>query len=175
MTTTAVPEAIVWDTKEGRDLLWQAYPMGYLAKPGVVTVRGWWMLGAVSQMKGPQVQRVLHPDFGGAPELDSKHVDPHIRAGDLLPDPRNSNTWQAMLADLYGAPVEPGYGLGFRRQVCKESHGKVLGWQLIYVDAYATNWINYAEHLVQDVEDPYEALVRLLIRKREQQKAETPA
>jgi hypothetical protein len=30
-----------WNSEEGRALLWKAYPDGYLAKRGVLTVGGW--------------------------------------------------------------------------------------------------------------------------------------
>ena len=94
-----------WNSKEGRTLLWAAYPAGFLEVRGVFTVGGWLYTGVD--------QRWLYPDAGGAPS-GRKHAPSHAifeqyrLHGDLLPlpDPNDPATWAALLNDVWAAVTQ---------------------------------------------------------------------
>lgn len=85
-----------WNSKEGRDLLWKAYPDGYLAKRGVMTVGGWTYIGfdgRHSWVREPSEQYINS-------ECDLTKI--YEGRGDLLPlpDPSDTATWACLLEDL---------------------------------------------------------------------------
>jgi hypothetical protein len=83
-----------------RELLWKAWPNGYLAMSGVHTVGGWICLGEDDE--GPKWS---HPDprvRADPPPQWTRCFDGELKAGDLLPnvDPADTATWACLLADL---------------------------------------------------------------------------
>ena len=97
-----------WNSTEGRALLWQAYPDGYLAMHGVLTVGGWTCIATRSTMA---VFRQLNdPSEVWVSDADSASMS-LVRHGDLLPlpDPIDPATWACLLADL---TIAPGYSRG---------------------------------------------------------------
>jgi len=97
-----------WNSEEGRALLWKAYPDGYLARRGVLTVGGW---QCVEGEEGEDEEdgdtsswwRPI-PDNDGLTELGLLRdlPDARVNAGDLLPlpDPTDTATWACLLQDL---------------------------------------------------------------------------
>lgn len=97
-----------WNSEEGRALLRAAYPDGYLAMRGVLTVGGWeYGLGGFKpSQQGPvptrcdvgaqglQLHNVRAPAF--------RHI---VDGGDLLPnpDPTDHATWACLLHDFAAA------------------------------------------------------------------------
>jgi len=101
-------------------LLHKAYPRGFLAMRGVLTVGGWTSLGKADTplVKVPGTMW-WHPDpnrrcgalWEGWPQGSHKEVVAALAAGDLLPlvDPAETATWACLLADLAEAAFgEPG-------------------------------------------------------------------
>ncbi len=104
----------------GKELLWKAWPKGYLAARGVRTVGGWTCMGLVEN----EHKFWMRADFWMAPDMISLYgrcrddgeilgygnasplnVSPWTtarKAGDLLPnvDPADRATWACLLQDL---------------------------------------------------------------------------
>lgn len=101
------------------DLLWQAYPTGFLARRGVCTVGGWQCVETevitVQQPDGSKprlTSRWLHPELGlvysgdlpdefGNGDASDEFIR-WVNDGDLLPnvDPTDEATWAALKRDL---------------------------------------------------------------------------
>jgi len=141
-----------WNSKEGRALLLRAYPAGYLAVRGVLTLGGWTpgSQGFIGSLGG---WRWHNPNNAWSSVVVA------CAHGDLLPlpDPADHATWACLLADLAaaGPPVEdpegrytmtPG-GLTWRA----DGHRR---WNL--ADAWRTV---YSYVIDSDTDDPAEALV----------------
>lgn len=107
-----------WNSKEGRALLWQAYPEGYLAKRGVRTVGGWWCqheidggdadqgAGIFACTSGRFTPARLWPDgVKDVVRLPTGACAAALTSGDLLPlpDPADAATWACLLADFAAA------------------------------------------------------------------------
>jgi len=111
-----------------RDLLWKAWPRGYIAILGAGTVGGWlcrWvgMNGRVSHFfiletievdndgyKHPRFREVKVSPRGGKGPIEPVSGDvAAVKRGDLLPkvDPSDVATWACLLAD-FAAAVWPG-------------------------------------------------------------------
>lgn len=96
-----------WNSEEGRALLWKAYPDGYLAKRGVLTVGGWQCVADGQNRPEPYIL-FLPPKRNSSPEilwLPHQNTGPLVDAiprGDLLPlpDPSDPATWACLLQDL---------------------------------------------------------------------------
>ena len=94
------------------ELLWKAYPDGYLAMRGVTTVGGWICLGKDFYWVAPP-----GADVGNRDEhrhsyrcvLQSSLTFDRAEPGDLLPnvDPTDHATWACLLADLIEAAGLP--------------------------------------------------------------------
>lgn len=96
-----------WNSKEGRALLRKAYPDGYLAKRGVLTVGGWQCVEAIGETYEWGVTsrwKRNEPASDGLVELGllQELPDARVNAGDLLPlpDPTDTATWACLLQDL---------------------------------------------------------------------------
>ena len=99
-----------WNSTEGRTLLWRAYPNGYLAKRGIVSVMGWVCVEA-------RTEHETSCWWAASPELSESIVgakifrllaglpDCRVSAGDLLPrpDPVDAATWACLVEDLAAA------------------------------------------------------------------------
>lgn len=80
-----------------RELLWKAWPDGYLARRGVSTVGGWLYDGFRWRKQSTNVE--------GAYLRQTPPEPGEIRSGDLLPavDPADTATWATLLLDLADA------------------------------------------------------------------------
>lgn len=155
-----------------RNLLWQAFPDGYLAMRGVTTVGGW-TCWRTAEHDGKTVVATFIRNkvfgevncFGGFVTWNNKPADlpdTPVSSGDLLPnvDPADTATWACLLAEL----------------------GRVAGlqeWRTLdfYRDGTKHRWMLWAFRpgssetrafvgLLFDTDDPALALVRALIQSR---------
>jgi len=168
-----------WNSKEGRALLRAAYPAGYLAVRGVLTVGGWQCCYATLYDGGPlwvePTGDKFLPDRWRRPgELAFNGA---VRRGELLPmpDPADVATWAALLADLATTP--PGSDPEGRYTMapvgltwCADGNKRgcealpLACWNLC--DAYGTV---HSYVIDSDTDDPAEALVHARIQQRQKE------
>jgi len=91
-----------WSSEEGRELLWRAYPDGYIAMRGVHTVGGWTCIARPARLDVAVFRQLNDPMevwVGADPDSASMSL---VRSGDLLPlpDPGDPATWACMQANL---------------------------------------------------------------------------
>jgi len=98
-----------WTSVEGDKLLWEAWPAGYLATRGVLTVGGWTCLDddSTSTWADPGKTFAMREGCGvlGLGMISRVEVPRLLEAGDLLPlpDPEDVCTWAALIHDLAAA------------------------------------------------------------------------
>ncbi len=107
---------------DDRELLWAAWPDGYLAMRGVMTVAGWQCIGVATDkslwfpLRREGTAPILGLPSGGPPYEQRSSwradMDPFRLAadmGDLLPDidPTDTATWACLKADLARAAGAP--------------------------------------------------------------------
>lgn len=140
-----------------KDLLWQAFPSGYLAVRGVSTVGGWQCAGFA---RDGITDRWLQPKTFFVLTADHKPLLEAHSAGDLLPnvDPSDTATWACLLSKLAQfVDFSEGYSYGFTWGG-DEAHGQ---WVLSNGD----NESYYFPDI--DDDDPSLALVMAIIWGRE--------
>ena len=171
------------------DLLWRAWPDGYLAVRGVQTVGDWHCVDVGAGGEGTSLWSRSTPDSGGLTELGLLEgmPDARVNAGLLLPcaDPGDAATWACLLRDLAEAvnvrvaheKGKPDYaffgpgGFAFWRSFGPDDY-----WHLAQNNNFWTFQLqrenpqvvhNYGQSWTPRSEDPAEVLVWLRIAERE--------
>jgi hypothetical protein len=146
-----------------RELLRRAWPDGYLAMRGVLTVGGWTCCGVAPPDDGDGEERVAwwHAHGGKRPAL-------RMAEGDLLPavDPADTATWACLLRDLADA-VWPGEAAPVDRIALRGS-GSI--WRVVASFAGARPGVLHgaeAHFGIEPTDDPALALVRIRAALRE--------
>lgn len=160
-----------------RELLWRAYPEGYLARRGVSTVGGWqcvaelrdverrmdyafWLKDDLVSLYGLSELPAFSPvGYGAASPLNMTPITTALKAGDLLPnvDPADVATWACLKADLVRAAKLNDEGeLTFS--------GRDGMWALSTINRYSGG---RTITFVIDTDDPTLALVRARIQLQE--------
>lgn len=167
-----------WRSEEGKALLWKAYPEGYLAMRGVLTVGGWWCVheidggdpdagaGVFACSAGRFTPARLWPDgVKDAIRLPVSMCAATLTCGDLLPllDPGDPATWACLKQALADAAGSDAVGLLW----LKLEHGWSMATARTMVgeDCYRMHAVASFSNI--DTEDPAEALVRALIQLRQ--------
>ncbi len=157
-----------------RDLLRKAYPSGWLATEGILSVGGWRCLGAGNEdgsvwstgADAPSFDITARGYVSWAFRIDLAEVRRLIAAGYLLPriDPAETATWACVKADLAKAlwggrePIEVTFG--------RTRHGE---WELsLHANPADMHMIDFDHIFRVDTDDPALALVLARIQLREQ-------
>lgn len=157
------------------ELLWRAWPEGYVAKRGVMTRRDWqcvavepcidgvmtsWALGG-TQFPIPYYEH--DPDLAEVDTLSRAAAESTLRRGELLPnvDPKDTATWACLLADLAEAVERrsPARFAADRGLIFNASPEVTNEWRLI-------GWGSECRWAVDPTHDPALALVWCRIRER---------
>ena len=155
-----------WNSKEGRALLWRAYPEGYLAMRGVLTVGGWTYAGETAHPNphynstiwarpgrfaadGTLLDRCV-PMSRSVPRQNMGPPCNVAAGGDFLPlpDPADHATWACLLADLAEASEACSAG-----EMGLALVQDIAGWDL------RSQWSKCLVGWSIDTDDPAEALV----------------
>jgi len=183
-----------WNSEEGRALLWQAYPDGYLAMRGVTTLGGWICLDVMPHPPADSNPGYWHKrwyannksahiavGWGGITftfdDMNEQRIDEAQACGDLLPhpDPTDPATWACLLADLAVArwaewaegdkdPEPKPYGVPFLAQ-----YERGNAW-LLYWGHHDGSTSSFFVLKAGITEDPAEALVRACAQLRKEGK-----
>jgi hypothetical protein len=158
-----------------RELLWKAWPDGYLAMRGVQTLGHWqcrWAamggrFGEFIRAEGNLVQGetglgTIRRIIVHSSEATRDDQGEHAR-GDLLPlvDPTDTATWACLLQDLASALGLP-QGFGYRWFGCPST-----GWELHVFTPDGVQRVDGAPFIDIDASDPALALVLARIQLRE--------
>jgi len=159
-----------WKDGKGRALLWRAYPSGYLAMRGVLTLGGWQFVSMGNTPACPQYM-----------DDPSRVLGQAAGRGDLLPlpDPVDLATWACLKADLAKsegrfdaigwAGETPGKGTwSWSHDEYENSPDR--RWRLEFHPFDIDGWISSDEsHRGYDIDtdNPAEALIRARIQLRE--------
>lgn len=147
-----------------RDLLWKAYPDGYLAMRGVLTVGGW-------QLWNPERGFWLQADGRTKSKLTAQYRKA-LADGDLLPnlDPSDTATWACALRDLAEAAAPNGVAA-----VCsitwlrrRRGWGPLRTWRLV-IDGIAAKGAapGIYDFQLGSIDDPATALATARAQRRE--------
>lgn len=157
-----------WTSQEGRALLWAAYPEGYVALRGVLTVGGWQCVDVDTPSDGDRTSgwRRIQPDAEGLMDLGLLEglPDARVNAGECLPLPclEDTATWVCLLREF----AEAHQGQMARRAQGSCGFSWVQEWDqndrapywILRVYSRLLAW--HSPPYAIDCEDPAEALVR---------------
>jgi hypothetical protein len=139
------------------ELLWKAWPSGYLSMRGIGTVGGWTYCGEGWWLPGGEADIAVHEGMDGFHEA--------AREGQLLPkvDPDDAATWGCLLEDL----AEAAGGTWSGRDLSWRREGRF--WVLFGVTVFGPGEVEvdrWRQFTGIDTDDPGEALVQARIQLR---------
>lgn len=167
-------------TFDDRELLWKAWPEGYLAMRGIMTMGGWQCLGVVADCslwfpklaEGSTAPVVGLPS--GVPPYEQRSAwRPEMSMfrtaadiGELLPmvNPRDPASWGCLVQDLANAAGFVGLEVGF----CRRERTSWVLYAVLDVESYRTLEVEILRTFEFPVLDMAEAFVRARIQLREE-------
>ena len=178
-----------WNSEEGRNLLRQAFPDGYLSVRGVSTLGGWMSLGSsgdiegvrrddeelflnvpLAAMYGYRESNGFVASYGAADPWSGKPFTQARERGDLLPNPEDPATWTLLKRELASCLASPTSNFGTATEHVWDGVG--CRWTLTAVGASTGRACAQVFTIRQDfqVGHPRSALLRALIQCREKKR-----
>jgi len=150
-----------------KELLWKAWPEGYLAIRGVGTIAGWQCV-KTDRTFTIYGHREAEAEIVFRDGMTSLHSSQAVERGDLLPnvDPTDIATWACLLQDLAQARgLSDCFGLTWRRMTSTR-------WEVSGYERRGAVFSCQSVEFNTDTYDPAEALVRARIQLRERNHAD---